>query len=252
MKIAVCETRPGVCVAAAAFSAGANLAPIVRMARRRRFFAAGMTQHVIQRGNNRIDIFRGSSDYEVYLYFMREAATRFRVSLHSYALMTNHVHLMATARGSQTLPSFMHLLGCRYAVYFNRHHERTGTLFEGRYKSFGIQSEEYWFNCMRYIEQNPVRAGLVPFPADYRWSSSRANSLGTPDRLVTPHPLYQQLGTNKADRCARWSAMSGAALTEQNLTEIRLAIRLGILPPAPHPEATDVDEPSRRRDFSQP
>ena len=141
------------------------------MPRRPRVFIPGMTQHIIQRGNNRADLFRRPSDFVVYVQCARQASLRWSLEIHAYVLMTNHVHLMVTAPSASALPRAMQAIGSRYVSYFNGQYSRTGTLFEGRYKSFVIDDESYWTACMRYIELNPIRAGLVRHPADYRWSS---------------------------------------------------------------------------------
>jgi putative transposase len=134
------------------------------MPRRHRVFIEGTSHHVIQRGNNRIDIFRSPSDYKVFLSFVRKASLRYRIDVHAYVLMTNHVHLMVTPATATALPRAMQAVGRRYVPYFNERYKRTGSLFEGRYRSLVIDEESYWVTCMRYVELNPVRAGLVDRP----------------------------------------------------------------------------------------
>ena len=198
------------------------------MARRARLLVTGVTLHLMQRGNNRMDIFRSPSDYDRFRYLMHDAASRFQLHIHCYVLMTNHVHLMATAHSSTAIPAVMHLVGGRYAAFFNRRYDRTGSLFEGRYRSILIETEPYWYACMRYIEQNPVRAGLVQFPSEYRWSSFRANALGSPDSLVVPHPLYLRLGDEAPNRCEAWRRICETPLPEEELTGLRLATEIGV------------------------
>jgi putative transposase len=191
------------------------------MPRRPRVFIPGMTQHIIQRGNNRADLFRRPSDFVVYVQCARQASLRWSLEIHAYVLMTNHVHLMVTAPSASALPRAMQAIGSRYVSYFNGQYSRTGTLFEGRYKSFVVDDENYWTACMRYIELNPIRAGLVRHPADYRWSSYRAHALGAADPLLTEHPVYRELGTSERDRCRCWQAFCAEGIADTELEELR-------------------------------
>jgi putative transposase len=174
------------------------------MARPPRIQLADLTQHVINRGNNRCDIFRAEKDYAFFLAALYKAAEKHRVDVHSYTLMTNHFHLVVTPRVETGLARAMHLIGTTYVGYFNRRYARTGRLFEGPFKSSLIDTETYWFTCMRYVELNPVRAGLVADPSEYRWSSYRANALGEEDDLIVPHSLYLSLGPTAACRQQNW------------------------------------------------
>ena len=148
------------------------------MARHPRFILPGQPQHVIQRGNNRQPIFVTTRDYEFYLEKLMDAANEHECEIHAYVLMTNHVHLLVSPARIESLGKMMQMLGRYYVQYFNYTHQRTGTLWEGRYKSSLISSEQYLFRCMRYIELNPLRAGMVTEPSDYHWSSYRHNALG--------------------------------------------------------------------------
>jgi putative transposase len=195
------------------------------MSTRRRVRIAGLTQHVLNRGNNRCDIFRADRDYAFFLLALRVAALRYQVEIHSYALMTNHFHLVVTPRQATAVSMAMQVAGSKYVGYFNRRYARTGTLFVGPFKSMFIESETYWFTCMRYVEMNPVRAGIVADPADYRWSSYRANALGIADELLVPHSLYMALGESAASRQRSWREMSREALPSDQLFEIRDATR---------------------------
>jgi REP-associated tyrosine transposase len=196
-----------------------------RMARRRRIQIADLTQHVLNRGNNRCDIFRAEKDYAFFLLALREASLRYQVDVHSYTLMTNHFHLVATPRVATGLSDAMRVVGTRYVRYFNRRYTRTGRLFEGPFKANAIETEAYWFTCMRYVELNPVRAGLVSDPAHYPWSSYRSNALGVSDALIVPHPMYLSLGASAACRQERWRELSAEAVSAEDLFEIRDAIR---------------------------
>jgi putative transposase len=164
------------------------------MARLPRLTLSGYPHHIIQRGNNRQAIFAGTADYEAMLDMLEEYVRKFGVALHAYVLMSNHLHLLATPAAQDGIPQLMQALGRRYVRYFNARQQRTGTLWEGRYKSTLIQSERYLLACMAYIDLNPVRAGLVQAPADYLWSSHLHYVGRRSDKLVTPHPLYWELG----------------------------------------------------------
>jgi putative transposase len=158
---------------------------------------------------------------------LREAATRHQLEIHAYALMTNHFHLLATPQTATALAKTVQAVGRRYVYHFNRRYARTGTLFEGRYRSMLIDTELYWFNCMRYVELNPVRAGLVSTPEAYAWSSYPSNALGMPDRLIVPHASYELLGDCPASRQRTWREICGQALSEGQLEEIRHAVHYG-------------------------
>jgi len=204
------------------------------MARPPRIQIADLTQHVVNRGNNRCDIFRAEEDYLFFLFALRNASVCHQVEVHSYALMTNHFHVVATPRASKGLSKVMQAVGIRYVGYFNRRYARTGRLFEGPFKSSVIDTETYWFTCMRYVELNPVRAGLVSDPGDYRWSSYRSNALGVRDVLVAPHSLYLSLGASAAARQQSWRELCGDAVSQEELFEIREATRTrGVLGNAP-------------------
>lgn len=197
------------------------------MPRRPRLFIAGLSQHVIQRGNNRGAIFRVPSDYRFLLAVLRDAAGDCGVEVHGYVLMTNHLHLIVTPAARTSLPEMMQTIGRTYVRYFNSSYGRTGALWEGRYRATMLHDEKYWLTCLRYVELNPVRAGMVPSPELYRWSSFRAHALDREDPLVTPHPLYLAIGGTPHDRQAGWRAACGAPIQENQLTEIRRAIHAG-------------------------
>ena len=163
------------------------------MPRKPRFNLIGIPQHVIQRGNNREPCFFGEEDYRRYLDDLRESAEKFHCRIHSYVLMTNHVHLLVTPMAEFGVSQMMQALGRRYVYYVNKTYKRTGTLWEGRYKSSLVDSDRYLLTCMRYIELNPVRGNMVNHPGEYKWSSYQANAQGGVDQLVEPHPLYLEL-----------------------------------------------------------
>ena len=180
---------------------------------------------MIQRGNNRCDIFRSPLDHEVFQAALAEALKRFDVDLHAYVQMTNHVHLILTTRDAHGIGLTMQSVGRRYVFYFNRRYSRTGALFEGRYRSFAIDTEARFYRCMRYVEANPVRAGMVGVAHEYVWSSARAHTLGRPDHLLAPHPLYLALGPDSAARARAWRHISGIPLSDDELGQIRETIQ---------------------------
>jgi putative transposase len=188
---------------------------------------ADMPLHLIQRGNNRGACFFAEADYLVYLQHLRELAARFACSVHAYALMTNHVHLLLTSRESDGASNLMKHLGQRYVQYVNRCYKRSGTLWEGRFRSSIVQMENYLLRCHRYIELNPVRAGMVEHAADYPWSSFRANAIGNADRIVTPHPAYLALATDDALRRAAYLEIFRNAVDADELEQIRSAGNAG-------------------------
>ncbi|OIP20313.1 MAG: transposase [Comamonadaceae bacterium CG2_30_60_41] len=195
------------------------------MPRQPRLHLDGVPLHVVQRGHNRQPCFYAEADYRAYLDWLGDAAQRTGCQIHAYALMTNHVHLLLTPLDAQAASRLMVSLGRRYVPYFNALYQRSGTLWEGRYKSSLVQSEAYLMACMRYIELNPVRAGLCADPAQYRWTSYRANALGVADPLLTPHPLYATLGADPQSRSTSYRALFDAALPDQTISDIRLALK---------------------------
>lgn len=191
------------------------------MPRQPRLDLPGVAQHVVQRGNNRLPCFFTEADYRRYLINLHEAAQKHDCAVHAYVLMTNHVHLLVTPRASGNVSRMMQSLGRRYVGYINRTHQRTGTLWEGRYKSCLVDSERYVLACHRYIELNPVRAAMVPAPGAYRWSSHHHNALGARDPLVSPHVEYLALGENDKQRQTAYRRLFENAISNKRLTAIR-------------------------------
>ncbi len=191
------------------------------MARQPRFVLPGHPQHVIQRGNNRDIIFVTDTDREFYLEVLLESCRRFECRIHAYVLMTNHVHFLLTPDTPSAISQVMQSVGRRYVQYFNYSYRRTGTLWEGRYKSTLIDTEKYLLTCHRYIELNPVRARMVDAPSEYRWSSHRHNALGQYDPVVTPHELYEALGSTDSYRQRVYFELFKNAVEEQDLRAIR-------------------------------
>ena len=197
------------------------------MARLPRYFVPNQPQHIVQRGNNRTPTFATEDDYDFYLECLRNAAHQCGCAIHTYVLMTNHVHILATPQHQDSLPQMWQHLGRRYVWFFNKTYQRTGTLWEGRYKATVIDSDQHLLRCYRYIELNPVRAGLVADPGHYPWSSYRRHALGTDDTLVTDHALYLELGATPEARQAAYRALFASTLSEPWLTAIRHATHHG-------------------------
>jgi putative transposase len=197
------------------------------MPRLARVRLAGIPLHVIQRGNNRVACFVTQTDRQVYLAMLRELSAAFPCEVHAFVLMTNHVHLLTTPRHRDDISLLMKHLGQQYVQYFNRTHERTGSLWEGRFKSSLVDTEGYFLTCQRYIELNPVRACMVADPAHYPWSSFRANACGESSNLLTPHAVYQALGKDPGTRARAYLALFEEQLSEPCLKEIRDAVNGG-------------------------
>ncbi len=195
------------------------------MARLPRLTLAGQPHHVIQRGNNRQMIFVDSADHEFMLDLLGDNATRFDIALHAYVLMDNHFHLLATPSTGDGMGLWMQAVGRRYVRYFNDRHGRSGTLWEGRYKSTLIQTDSYFLTCMAYIDLNPVRAGMVATAREFLWSSHCHYAGLRVDRLLAPHPLYWTLGNTPFAREAAYAEMVRGgilAADQQLLTEATL------------------------------
>jgi putative transposase len=198
------------------------------MPRTSRQCPVGLPVHVIQRGNNRQPCFASEADFKAYAHWLHEAALKFGVSIHAWVFMTNHVHLLLTPNGEMAVSRLMQYLGRSYVRYFNFHYQRTGTLWEGRFKSSIVQTRHYLLACQRYIEMNPVRVGMVTDPADYAWSSYRAHALGCDVKMWTPHAEYLELGSHKRSRSESYRQLFRTELGEELISEIRLAANVGL------------------------
>ena len=195
------------------------------MARLPRLTLADQPHHVIQRGNNRQAIFIDRADREFMLKLLGDNSRLFNIALHAYVLMDNHFHLLATPSTDDGMSLWMQAVGRRYVRYFNDRHGRTGTLWEGRYKSTLIQTDSYLLTCMAYIDLNPVRAGTVAEAREHFWSSHGHYAGLRVDRLLTPHPLYWALGNTPFAREAAYAEMvrGGVSRVEQHrLTDATL------------------------------
>lgn len=197
------------------------------MPRRPRIKLAGMPQHIVQRGINREACFFADEDYHCYLHWLAKSAADWHCAVHAYVLMTNHVHLLVTPETADGPARLMQSIGRRYVQYINRAYKRSGSLWEGRYKSSVVQADRYLLTCMRYIELNPVRAGMVSDPAQYRWSSYRANGLGAHDERLTPHALHLALAAEADERRSRYRALFRSEMDDEAIADIRLALAQG-------------------------
>ena len=185
------------------------------MARLPRLTLAGYPHHVILRGNNRQAIFMDSADFQRMLALLQNHAKERDVQVHSYVLMSNHLHLLLTPLQNDSLPKMMQAVGRSYVLYFNKRHGRSGTLWEGRYRSSLIQTERYFLSCMAYIDLNPVRAGMVAHAADYGWSSHGQYIGRQNEAWLTPHPLYWDMGNTPFAREAAYAAMVQAGVNQE-------------------------------------
>ena len=233
------------------------------MARHPRLIVPGVALHIYQRGNDRQDCFREDSDRLVYLSGLGEYCRRWQCALHAYCLMTNHVHLMLTPAHEDAPALVMRDLGRLYVRYFNDRHSRTGSLWEGRFHSCLIDSARYALGCQRYIDLNPVRAGMVPSVDAYPWSSYAGHSGARSDPLLTPHAEYLAISDDESRRHVAYAALCREAEEPEFLAAIRdatfgglpligeqlksrlvaMGIRLERAKPGRRPEATGTPEP---------
>jgi putative transposase len=185
--------------------------------------------HVIQRGNNRQTLFTSDADMAAFAHWLGEGALRFEVDVHGWVFMTNHVHLLVTPRDDNAVSRLMQSLGRRYVGHFNYLYARSGTLFEGRFRSCLVQEDQYFLTCLRYIELNPVRAGMVRDPGDYRWSSYRAHGFGAPVQFWTAHDLYLSLAADPVERQKAWRKRAGEAIDIDTIAKIRHCTNTGLV-----------------------
>jgi putative transposase len=190
-------------------------------------FLPDVPLHVVQRGHNRSNVFFTDADHHRYRGWLRRAATDHKFAIHGYALMTNHVHLLVTPAHEDTLARVFKSLNLRYVRHINARENRTGTIWEGRHRAALIDSDAYFLTCLRYIELNPMRAGIVADPGEYPWSSYAWHGDGIHDELITDHPLYLSLGPRDADRQRVYRDMVRSALPDDLVKSIRSATHAG-------------------------
>lgn len=185
----------------------------------------GIPQHVVERGNNRLPCFLDDDDRRFYLAYLHSCLKAEDCALHAYVLMDNHVHLLLTPAVAGAVSRLIRNLGGRYSARFNARHERTGSLWEGRYRACLVDSDRYLLACHRYVENNPVRAGMVTRAAEFPWSSYRANALGASDPLLTPHPALTALGPDVESRCRAYRLFFATDLPGEQQDNMRLHLR---------------------------
>jgi len=198
------------------------------MARLPRLCLPTIPQHIIQRGNNRQVCFASEEDFAAYAHWLKEYSVKYDVAIHAWVFMTNHVHLLVTPKTVDGISKLMQTVGRHYVRYFNCSYKRTGTLWEGRFRSCVVDEENYFLSCQKYIELNPVRAGMVAAPGEYRWSSYRANGIGTPIKLWTPHRVYLELGPTIESRTQVYRELFRGQLDDSMLHQIRQATNQGM------------------------
>jgi putative transposase len=197
------------------------------MPRHLRVVLAGTPLHIVQRGHNRAPTFHYPDEYLRYRDLLAESARRYGCAVHAYVLMTNHVHLLLTPERADGPARMMQYVGRQYVPWINRQYRRTGTLWDGRYWSCVVDGSRYLWACARYIERNPLRARMVDVPAQYPWSSYRANAHGEPDPLVVPHALYTELAATAEARQAAYRALFGEDEAPMQLAALRRALHRG-------------------------
>ena len=190
------------------------------MPRKLRFFLPDIPVHIGHRGHSCDPVFFENQDYATYAYWLNEAAKRYSVAVHAFVFMTNHIHLLATPPAATSVSSFMQYIGRRYVSYMNHKYGKSGSIWEGWYKASLVQSEGYLLNVMRYIELNPVRAGMVKSPAHYRWSSFCHNTGLRVIKLIGPHPVYLTLGRSGKERHAAYKALFHSHLGSDRVQQI--------------------------------
>ncbi len=191
------------------------------MPRLPRITPAKIPVHIIQRGNNRQVCFVSEEDFAFYAGLLKEYSKKFSVDIHAWVLMTNHIHLLCTPCNDSGVSLMIQSVGRRYVQYFNREYCRSGTLWEGRFKSCLVQEDRYLLELYQYIELNPVRAGMVSSPADYLWSSYQINGVGKTSELCIPHPNYLKLGTTPEKRIHNYRELFAGEVDNDLLHEIR-------------------------------
>jgi len=197
------------------------------MKRQVRFCPKELPVHIIQRGNNRGDCFWSDQDRATYMKYLSKGSAKYNVGIHAWVLMSNHVHLLVTPYQEYAASRLMQYLGRMYVRYVNKKYARTGTLWEGRFKSSLIQTEQYFLICQRYIELNPVRAKMVENPADFHWSSYHTNALGTGSLICKPHNVYRGLGSNENERQAAYRSLFSTVIPAKQIEAIRSATNKG-------------------------
>lgn len=199
------------------------------MSRLPRLSPIGIPQHIIQRGNNRQICFSTDEGVAAYANWLYTYAREYDVHIHAWVFMTNHVHLLVTPWRANCVSKMMQSLGRYYVRYYKKAYRRSGTLWEGRFKSCLVESTDYLLRCYQYIELNPVRACMVDDPASYMWSSYRCNGMGIRSKLVTPHESYLRLGRTEKERLENYRELFRHQLGIEVIDEIRKSVNKGLV-----------------------
>ena len=197
------------------------------MPRKPRFYLPGAPVHAVQRGHNKAAVFLDDFDYLEYLRCLKQASDTYGCKVHAYVLMTNHIHLLMTPEDGMSVSKLFQWLGGHYVRYANETYGRSGSLWEGRYKATIVQSQNYFLTCQRYLEMNPVRAGMVDHPAKYRWSSYSANALGVSNSILSEHEEYLLLGRTPEERQSAYRGLFDTALEVEEIALQRSALQTG-------------------------
>ncbi len=197
------------------------------MPRKPRFFLPDIPVHVVIRGNSRRVVFVEDADRTAYLAWLKEAIEKYKVNLHAYVLMDNHVHLLLSADEPNYISRVMQHIGRKYVPYFNHKYEKSGTLWEGRFKGSMIETEQYLLCCYRYIELNPVRANKVKRPGEWRWSSYACNAYGEENKLIKPHSVYLAIHKDKDKRVNYYREGFRHILQPSLINDLRSAVQTG-------------------------
>ena len=197
------------------------------MARQPRLILPNEPHLIIQRGNDNQVIFRDDEDHRRFLEWLRESAKFYRVAIHAYVLMPNHLHVLATPSDEDGLAAMMQKVGRLYVPWFNNKYGRSGTLFQGRFRTSVIDPDAYFLACIRYIELNPLRNQLAFDPLDYPWSSYAHHAGVRPDPLITDHAKYWELGNTPFQREAAFIELAGQGMSGQELDTINAAVLKG-------------------------
>jgi putative transposase len=197
------------------------------MPRKPRFFLPNVPVHIMIRGNSRQVVFAEDEDYFAYRGWLREASELYDCNIHAYVMMTNHVHILVSAEETTNISRLSQAVGRKYVPYFNHKYGKSGTLWEGRFKASSVESEYYLLACYRYIELNPVRAGMVERCDEYAWSSYHANANGQKDLMIAPHPVYLRLGRTKSQRQMGYRALFKDRLSDSLISEIQQTTQTG-------------------------